>query len=83
MEGKLSVTLLYLGSFIIKDCKTCCTARNMLKKEFSLTSFFHIQINPYLGPYSDPYLSSYMTLTQKKVLMKSFIETKFGYYPLV
>ena len=28
-------------------------------------------------------LSSYMTLTQRRVLMKSFIEAQFGYYPLV
>ena len=28
-------------------------------------------------------LSSYMTLTQKIVLMKSFIEAQFGYCPLV
>ena len=28
-------------------------------------------------------LSSYMTLTQRRVLMKSFIETQFGYCPLV
>ena len=28
-------------------------------------------------------LSSYMTLTQRKVLMKSFIEAQFGYCPLV
>ena len=48
-EGKLSVTLLYLGSFIIQDSKTCYTARNMLKKEFSLTIFFHMPVDPYLG----------------------------------
>ena len=28
-------------------------------------------------------LSSYMTLTQRRVLMKSFIEAQFGYCPLV
>ena len=28
-------------------------------------------------------LSIYMTLTQRRILMKSFIETHFGYYPFV
>ena len=45
-EGKLSVILLYLGSFIIQDSKTCYTARNMLKKEFSLTFFFSYTDRP-------------------------------------